>query len=67
MFDGVWYILQGPLQPWYVKTTTQTYGKQTFYSFTEGWAGFCTANALKIGDEVVFTIVGSGEFEVTKL
>lgn len=67
LFDGIWYNLRGPLLACNVKTTCQTYGKQTFCSFTLGWASFCTANALKIGDTVEFTKVGVGEFEVTKL
>lgn len=67
MFDDIWYTLHGPMLPGSVKTTTQTYRKQTFCSFTLGWAGFCAANALKIGDTVLFTKVGVGDFEVTKL
>ena len=66
-FDGVWYTLHGPLKTWNVKTATRSYGKQTFCSFTEGWAGFCTGNRLKLGDKVVFTKVGPVEFQVKKV
>ena len=66
-FDGVWYTLHGPLLPWTVKTATHTFGKQTFCSFTKGWAGFCTGNGLKLGDQVVFTKVGPVEFQVKKV
>ena len=66
-FDGVWYTLHGPLKTWNVKTATRSYGKQTFCSFTEGWAGFCTGNRLKLGDTVVFTKVGPVEFQVKKV
>lgn len=66
-FDGVCYTLHGPLMPCVVKTATHTFGKQTFCSFTKGWAGFCTSNELKLGDTVVFTKVGSVEFEVRKV
>ena len=67
MFDDIWYTLHGPTHPASVKTTTRTYGKQTFCSFTIGWLGFCAANALKLGDKILFTKVGIRDFEVTKL
>jgi hypothetical protein len=66
-FDGVWYTLHGPLLPWKVNTATHTYGKQTFCSFTKGWAGFCSGNELKLGNTVVFTQVGPVEFQVKKV
>lgn len=67
MFDGIWYTLNGPLSPWRVKTAVNTYGKQTFCSFTYGWAGFCTANELKLGDTVIFWADGLLKFEVQKV
>lgn len=66
-FDGLWYTLNGPLSPWPVLTTTTTFGKQTCCSFTKGWAEFCSANNLKLGDTVTFTLVGLLEFEVRKV
>lgn len=66
-FDGVWYTLHGLLKPWTVKTATHTYDKQTFCSFTKGWAGLCTSNELKLGDTVVFTKVGPGDFHVKEV
>lgn len=65
-FDGIWYILNGPLSLSTVKTATNTWGKQTFCSFTEGWAGFCAANRLQVGDSLLFTKVGPVEFCVMK-
>ena len=66
-FDGIWYTLNGPLEAWTVKTATKTWGKQTFCSFTSGWAGFCASNRLKVGDSLQFTKVGPVEFEVMKV
>ena len=66
-FDGITYTLAGPLSPWSVKTATNTWGKQTFCSFTEGWAGFCASNRLKVGDSLKFTKIGPVEFEVMKV
>jgi hypothetical protein len=66
-FNGALYTLNGPLSPWTVKTSTSTYGTQTCCSFTNGWAAFCTANDLKLGDTVIFTQVGLLEFEVSKV
>ena len=66
-FDGITYTLAGPLSPWSVKTATNTWGKQTFCAFTEGWAGFCISNRLEVGDVLMFTKVGPVEFEVRKL
>lgn len=66
-FNGTWYILRGPQSPWTVKSAAYTFGKQKFCSFTQGWAGFCTANGLKLGDKLKFTKAGPVEFEVTKL
>jgi hypothetical protein len=63
-FDGCTYTLQGPTSACSVKTATQTFGKQTFCSFTKGWSRFCTANALKLGDTIQFTKVGEAEFKV---
>ena len=50
-----------------MKTATNTWGKQTFCAFTEGWAGFCISNRLEVGDVLMFTKVGPVEFEVRKL
>lgn len=66
-FDGACYTLYGPRMPCSVKTATKTFGKQTFCSFTKGWAQFCTTNELRIGDTVIFTWIGPGEFEVSKV
>lgn len=66
-FNGTWYILRGPLSPWTVKSATYTFGRQSFCSFTQGWAGFCTANRLSLGDTLCFTKVGPVEFIVTKV
>ena len=66
-FDGVCYTLHGPLSPSTVKSVTHTFGKQTFCSFTKGWAGFCAGNKLKLGDTVVFMKVGPVDFEVRKV
>ena len=66
-FNGTWYILRGPLSPWTVKSVTYTFGRHTFCSFTQGWAGFCTANGLKLGDTLLFTKAGVVEFVVKKL
>lgn len=66
-FDGMWYYLRGPVSGSMVKSATYTIGKQRFCSFTEGWAGFCTANRLKLGDSVLFAKAGAVEFEVTKV
>ena len=63
-FDGCWYTLHGPTIACSVKTATQSFGKQTICSFTKGWARFCTANKLKLGDTIQFTKVGQAEFEV---
>lgn len=65
-FNGTWYILIGPESRSTVKTATYTFGKQKFCSFTQGWAGFCSANRLKLGDSLLFSKVGPVEFEVTK-
>ena len=64
-FDGIRCTLNGPLAPFLVNTAILKYATQTFCAFTQGWAGFCTANKLKIGDTLVFTQVGFDEFEVT--
>lgn len=66
-FDGICYTLNGPLEPWTVKTATNTWGKQTFCSFTSGWADFCASNRLKVGDLLQFTKVGPNEFDVMKV
>ena len=66
-FDGVWYKFNGPLSLQMVKTATNTWGKQTFCSFTEGWAGFCASNRLKVGDSLLFCLVGPAEFLVMKV
>ena len=66
-FDGRWYYLRGPVSGWLVQSATYTFGKQRFCSFRQGWAGFCTANRLKLGDSVLFTKAGEVEFEVTKV
>ena len=66
-FDGVRYTLHGPLLPCDVMTATHTFGKQTFCSFTKGWAAFCAGNELKLGDTVVFTKISSVDFEVKKV
>ena len=63
-FDGIAYTLHGPLQPWRVETATHTYGKQTTCSFTQGWAGFVTANNLHLGDTVIFEHIAPLEFAV---
>lgn len=65
-FDGIRCTLNGPLAPWTVKTAVLKYASQTFCSFTQGWAGFCTANKLKVGDTLIFTKLGFAEFEVGK-
>ena len=66
-FDGTWYTLNGPKTPWSVKTTTHTSKKQRFCSFTKGFAGFCHANAFKLGDTLTVTKVGLHEYEVRKV
>ena len=66
-FDGCWYTLHGPILACSVKTAVHTYGKQTVCSFTHGWARFCTANCLNLGDNVVFKKVGPADFEVRKV
>lgn len=66
-FDGICYTLNGLLEPWTVKTATNTYSKQTFCSFTSGWAEFCATNILKVGDLLQFTKVGPFELDVTKV
>lgn len=65
-FDGRLCTLNGPLAPWTVNTDVLKYATQTFCAFTTGWAGFCTANKLKVGDALIFTKVGLDEFEVRK-
>lgn len=62
----MWYTLTGPMLQCSVKTVTHTFGKQTFCSFTKGWARFCMANELKLGDTIQFTQVGPLEFAVRK-
>lgn len=66
-FDGRSYTLNGPLSTWSVKTATHASQKQRFCSFTKGFAGFCAANELKLGDTLQFTLVGILEFEVRKV
>ena len=66
-FEGTWYTLKGPLSPWPVKTATHTSKKQRFCSFTKGFAGFCSANAFKLGDTLTFEKVGLLEYEVIKV
>lgn len=65
-FDGIRCTLNGPLAPWGVNTAILKYKSQTFCSFTTGWAGFCTANKLKVGDTFIFTQVGFDEYEVRR-
>lgn len=67
MFDGKWYTLYGPLSTGSVKTATHTSLKQRFFSFTKGFAGFCEANELKLGNTLQFMKVGLLEFEVRKV
>ena len=66
-FDGKWYTLYGPLSRGPVKTATHLSLKQRFCSFTKGFAGFCEANGLKLGDELQFTKVGLLEYDVRKV
>ena len=65
-FDGIACRLNGPVAAWTVNTAILKYASQTVCSFTHGWAGFCTANNLKIGDTLIFTKVAFDEFEVRK-
>lgn len=65
-FDGIRCTLNGPLAPLPVNTAILKYAKQTVCAFTQGWAAFCTANKLKVGDTLIFTQVGFDSFEVTK-
>lgn len=58
--------MNGPLAPWTVKTGILKYASQKFCSFTQGWAGFCTANNLRVGDTLIFTKVSFDEFDVRK-
>ena len=62
-----WYTLCGPLSRGPVKTTTHSSLKQRFCSFTKGFAGFCEANGLKLGDTLQFKKVGLLEYEVRKV
>lgn len=66
-FDGKWYTLCGPLLRGPVKTATHSSLKQRFCSFTKGFAGFCEANGLKLGDTLQFKKVGLLEYEVRKV
>lgn len=66
-FNGKWYTLVGPITPWYVKSATHASKKQTFCSFTKGFAGFCAANDLKLGETLQFTKVAPLTFEVRKV
>ncbi|KAG0624041.1 hypothetical protein M758_3G219100 [Ceratodon purpureus] len=64
-FNGAWYTLEGPLHTVLVKSGTYSSAKQTFCFLTKGWIDFVAMNRLKLGDTVVFTLVGVAEFEVT--
>lgn len=66
-FDGKWYTFYGPMSTGYVKTATHSSLKQWFCSFTKGFAAFCEANGLKLGDTAQFTKVGALEYEVRKV
>lgn len=66
-FDGAWYTLKGPVATCLVKTATHTSKKQRFCSFTKGFAGFCNANAFKLGDILTFTKVGLFAYEVRQV
>ena len=66
VFDGKSYTLNGPRSTWSVMTATHASQKQRFCSFTKGFAGFCAANELKLGDRLQFTLVGLLEYEVRK-
>ena len=50
-----------------MKTATHSSLKQRFCSFTKGFAGFCEANGLKLGDTLQFKKVGLLEYEVRKV
>ncbi|KAG0627795.1 hypothetical protein M758_2G228600, partial [Ceratodon purpureus] len=66
-FDDVWYWLSGPRAACTVDSATYFSGKQRQCFFTDGWASFCRANHLKLGDTLLFEKVGDIEYRVTKV
>ncbi|KAG0596520.1 hypothetical protein M758_UG262100 [Ceratodon purpureus] len=65
--DGISYTLRGPSSEVVVKSCRHVSKTQTFCFFATGWCEYYTANDLKEGDTLVFSLIDSTTFHVTKL